>query len=235
MAKTKKPTQPIEKKSKTKDLKKAFSIKLERLDRETIDRYLNPNVVTHTIAAKIHRDKIQINGTTIASSNRTFNIDIKIANGTLSVEKSQVIPVQIVSTRTLRTRKPIGNSLSKKMKPNRNSNMIVAQQTKPTSHMIDKAWRKCKIESAQAIIRPNDVVMAKLKGYSAWPAVVLKLQNKKAKVEFFGAHVNEKLGLVNLSEVTPIVNAAETIGLLSMRNNVQFDRAIHEAKRIMSS
>lgn len=96
--------------------------------------------------------------------------------------------------------------------------------------MVEEAWRQCKLEPKDDI-RPNDVVMAKLKGHPAWSAVVLEYKTKNSvKVEFFGAQEHEKFGFVNVGEITLFRNSSDVILLLLRRNIPNFKKGILQAE-----
>lgn len=169
--------QPIEKKRSDR-LTRDLRVNLKRLSRRTIDRYLNPSIITYDITAKISKHVMKLNETTIKATENTFNIDIKINAERISIKPTTMIENKPMSNRILRPRAAIAPiSLSKKLKNDRKSGLIIAKpQSKPIYKMVEEAWRQCKSDSNHdgITIRINDIVMAKVKGHPAWPARVVQ-------------------------------------------------------------
>lgn len=155
-------------------------------------------------------------------------------------DRKSISPIDIVDepvqSRILRNRQAVPISLSKNLKMNRKSGLIVAvTQSKSISKMVDEAWKKCKSNSIRERenIRPGDIVMAKLKGHPAWPSIVVEYINKsRVKVEFFGANQWEKFGFVNIAEVTPFAKSIDVVRLTLKKNILHFSKAVAEAERI---
>lgn len=235
MAKTAK-LQPIEKKRLIKDVR----VNLKRLSRRTIDRNLNPSIITYDITAKISKNLMKLNETTIKATDNTFNIDIKMNAERIFFEPSVVVVKKPVSNRILRPRATIAPiPLSKKLKNDSKSGLIVAKpQSKPTYKMVDDAWRQCKSDSNQAgnTVRINDIVMAKVKGYAPWPATTIEFINKtKVLVKFFGADIKEEFGYVNIAEITPFMSSMNLIRtiLVNMKKDIlKFTKGVQEAELI---
>lgn len=69
-----------------------------------------------------------------------------------------------------------------------------------TIKTVDTAWLQCKKNKQSVKVR--DLVMAKLTGHPAWPAIILEfLPNNKAKVEFLGVESHERYGFVSLIQI----------------------------------
>lgn len=98
---------------------------------------------------------------------------------------------------------------------------------------VDVAWMQCKHirDYNNQQINENDVVLAKIRGHSAWPAIVLKLLPKKrAKVEFFGAEPHEKFGILSLNEIVLFKNSIGVL-LIQLRKKIhKYIRAVREAE-----
>lgn len=100
---------------------------------------------------------------------------------------------------------------------------------------VSSGWLQCKNiqKKKKRNVWVNDVVMAKLRGHSAWPAIVLEILPKnKAKVEFFGANLNEKFGFVNISEVTLFKGSTDVLLLILKKNIKKFSKAVKEAEMV---
>lgn len=280
MAKIKK-LESIQEKRSVKDC----CVKLKRLDRETIERSLNSNRITYNIRAKIPRNEMTIDNTTVLSKKKTFNVVIKMtadrlisindsnvtrnqpisdrilrpklpavmsldkdskpnhnlkfsANGLMSIKDSNDTSDQPISIRILRPKLPTVTSLDKELKTNQNSNSIVTkQQSKSITKMVQEAWTKCKADNRREKyeVQINDVVMAKIKGYTPWPATVIKFLNKnKVKVQFFGVQPKEMFGFVNIAEITPFAKSINVIHLTLKRDMLQFNKAVQEAQLVCS-
>lgn len=231
MAKTNKSLKLAKKSHKMKDC----CVKLKRLSPETIKELVENQTTTYNISAKIKNNTMEISDTKISSSDNsinTFYVDVKISAGLISIDASKKMEIP-VSKRNLR---PKTASLRKSLKPSRKSCLILAKpHQKPITKLIDDAWKQCKKDNAnfKQNIRVNDVVMAKLKGHPAWPAMIIEIVNKtKVKVRFFGADQNELFGFVNTSELTPIAKSLDLIRLTLKRNMPKFNRAVTELERI---
>lgn len=228
MAKNKK-SKAIQKKRSVTDC----HVKLKRLDRETIERYLNRNPITHNNRAKICHNKIEIEKTNVASKNNTFNVVVKLSADELMIKDSNMIPDQVISGRILRPKLLAATSLKTISKPNHKSDGTVGKlQTKSIAKMVDQAWRKCKTDSRfhKYVVHVDDIVMAKLKGHTPWPAIVIEIMSKaRAKVQFFGVQETEKFGFVNIAEIAPFTSSIDVIQLNSKRNISQFNKAVQEA------
>lgn len=227
-----KPIGLIQKERLTKDC----WVNLKRLNRETIERYTvpYPSTTTYNISAKIHKNVLKISKTIMTTTDDTFNVDIKIDAEKLSIKRSKIAIDEPISSRVLRPRTAAAiTSLSPNLKKNRKPDLIVAKpHSKPINKMVEEAWKLCKSDSSRekCNIRPSDIVMAKLKGHPAWPAVVLEYISKtRVKVEFFGANKTEKFGFVNISEITPFESSADVIRLNLKRNIFRYKKAVKEA------
>lgn len=121
-------------------------MKLKRLNRETIERYLNPKTTTYNISAKVQKKVLKISKTIITTTDNTFNVDIKINAKEISIKQSQIAADEPISCRVLRPRTAaVTTSPSRNSKKNRKSGLTVAiPQSKPINKMIEEAWRNCK-------------------------------------------------------------------------------------------
>lgn len=235
MAKTAK-SQPIEKRYRR--LIRDCRVNLKRMSRRTIDRCLNPSIITYDINVKISKNVMKLNETTIKATNNTFNIDIKMNAERISIKPTVIVVNTPVSNRILRPRAAIAPiSLSKKLKNDRKSGLIVSKpQTKPIYKMVEEAWRKCKSDCNhdENTIRLNDYVMAKLKGHPAWPARVVEFVNKtRVLVKFFGVDASQQFGYVNIAEITPFmksVNVIQTLLLTMKKDILKFTKGIKEVE-----
>lgn len=211
MAKTR--SKQIEKKSPMKEC----WVKLKRMSRSEIERFLKPkpNVITHNIDAKINKQTLKMGKAKITSENLVFDVQMKLRKDKITITRSQS------STSSF---KPKTSKNSTKMR-NQKSNLTVAVlQPKPIIKLIEEAWQKCKLDRHNEF-HLNDLVLAKLKGHAAWPAVIVDFVNKsKAKVEFLGANPNEKFGFVTLKEIVHYRESVNVIRLTLKRDFIHIDK-----------
>lgn len=168
----------------------------------------------------------------------TFDINIKISVNGISISRSETGSSQPfgqsssakASGRILRPR--LQAKVATAPKSNSKPNPTVAKvQSRPVLN-LNGAWQKCKRDQRDKyLFNIDDVVMAKLRGHPAWPATVKEIINKnKVKVEFFGAHENEKYGFINITEIIPFVETHDVIVMTLKKNNFQFNKAVREAE-----
>lgn len=201
--------------------------------------------ITYNIAMKIYDDKMKIGNNTLTSIDSTFSVVLK----DLSDQVTVVDPPKKIEINQTHSNKIITRNFRKKLNgidsisdtstnympiDGRSEKTIAISHSKPIYRLADEAWRKCKSNHKQSghKISVDDVVMAKVRGWSAWPAVVLEFVNKKrVKVEFFGVDQSQKFGFVDLVEVTRFRDSGEVALLLLKRDINQFKKAVIEAER----
>lgn len=203
-----------------KSFGKGFSIRLKRLSLATLKRYArNDKNITHTLGIRIRNDKMEIGDSVFVSKHNNFNICMKVSHDNVVViddddKQSQNVPPQKHSD----------------LRPRLN-----VVESKSNNKLINSAWQLCKENHKENKheICINDIVMAKLRGYSAWPAIVIEIFNKnRVKVEFFGADPNEKIGFVTVKEITLFDQSEDIILLLLKRNNSKFNKAVQEVEML---
>lgn len=88
-------------------------------------------------------------------------------------------------------------------------------------------------KTANTSICVGELVMAKMKTYSAWPATIENIakNGKRANVHFFGS--NDK-GAVDVSEVVPFDQCHDIIRLLLLRKINTFHKAVREIELILN-
>lgn len=79
-------------------------------------------------------------------------------------------------------------------------------------------------------LRVNDLVMAKMRTYCAWPAQVIDVKGKRTEVYFFGT---AQKGTVNTANVKLFIESHQKIRRLLPRLNPQFIKAIREVETIL--
>lgn len=210
-----------------KAIVKDCSVKLKRLNRSTIDRYLKPNNITYNIHGEIKGGKLKMGKVTISSDTTTFNVHMKLRSNQITI-KPQSCCTDLVG------HSPLGKSAQKGTQ--KSTSTVAVLQPKPIVKLIDEAWRKCKLGHRKEF-NVNDIVMAKLKGLPAWPASIVNFSSKsKAKVLFFGANPNETFGLVNMTEIIHFNDAIDVVRLTLKRDFIQkykFQKGIQEVQILL--
>lgn len=230
-------------KSDKKPILKSFSILLERLDPTLIRQYVKENNnITHNLDVHIHGDKMKIRNVCYTAINNSFNLRLKLSSDRLDVIEdisSNDDPDQNpLKNKPIRNLRQILNNISPSDVDIKANCMNAVSKKNVSYKMTEDAWRLCKNKHKRSAfeIKLNDVVMAKVKGYSAWPALVLEFTEKsRAKVQFFGAREYEKFGFVNLNEITRFSESDEVIRLLlkrASRDTVKFRTAVLEAETV---
>lgn len=185
--------------------------------------------VTCNLNISIHRGGVLLNNRTMPSKKNEFRFELKSSSGELVVHTEPDTCFADGPSKNLRP-KPELNPIQPK-KPN----TAIVKWSKPITTLINNSWRKCKSDHmhSNCKISVNDVVMAKLSGFSAWPGFVLNFVNKnRAYVEFFGAERHEKYGSVDIKEMTLFKNSADVIVNLLKRDTRNFRKAVREAEHV---
>lgn len=208
---------------KKKPTMKECWVKLKRLNPSEIESYLKPNDITHNIDAKIEGCTLRMGKATITSKNLVFDVHMKLHEGGITISKRK--------SSTLSSNP--NTSKNSTQKSNQKSNLTIAVlQPKPITKLIDLAWQRSKLNRSECHL--NDVVMAKVKGHVAWPAILIGFVNKsKAKVEFLGANQNEKFGFISLKEMVHYSECNDVIRLTLKRTFIykeKFEKGIREAE-----
>lgn len=208
---------------------KECTVRLKRLSNGTIKRLLNSKHITQNFDVAIHRDVLRIEETTIISKNLSFDIELKVSSKGIVIVKPPQRPFLRPRAIVVKTH---GCNLASKQKPD---STIAKSHPKPIQTLIDNAWLICKNEhkKKQHKVGVSDIVMAKVRGFQAWPAIVMECTGRKGiKVEFFGADDNEKFGFVSLNEITLFESSAHVVRLILQRNIQKYSKAVHEAEII---
>lgn len=77
----------------------------------------------------------------------------------------------------------------------------------------------------------GDIVLCKMRGFSAWPAMIRKVEQNSVFVEFFGDHTTQKTMLKNLYLFHE--SHSEIISNLKRLKNPMYSKAIREAERAL--
>lgn len=106
---------------------------------------------------------------------------------------------------------------------------------KTLNNFINCSWRECKREFHQSgqSIKTNDIVMAKMRTFSAWPGRLTGYtkDKKRAHIRFFGTH---DVGSVDIKEIVPFNQCQSVIKLLLVRQVGPFHKGILEIEAILN-
>lgn len=202
----------IQKKGRSDFKIKDLVIKLVRLSKEEIDKIINEkdvqhSAITHTIPIQINQKFININGVTSEDNGVTdsvFNIEMKIS-------LDQVM---------IHTFEKIANIIEPKIKKN---------IPKTLNQFISDEWNQCKkkYKETKNILEIGLIVMAQMRGYSAWPSRIISISKKRANVFFYGT---SNTGGVDVANIVPMEYCAEVIRLLLIRKTADFAKGVREAE-----
>lgn len=143
----------------------------------------------------VKNGKIMLNNVQVEEiSHRVFRADVRIANGGANVVKSTN------TNDTTRTK---------------------ADDSKTLNQRINAAWalEKKQKKDNSIVLTQNQLVLAKMKSYSPWPAKILSFtkSRKSSHVYFYGTH---NTGRVNEAELVNFEDAHDVIRLLLLRPNL---------------
>lgn len=205
------------------------------MSKNELEMYKNANeIVTKKISIEIRNNTLRIGKQTEKSKNGTFEITISTQGCGILLLKPPVLPIVPALLRDLpnRTAKKAPNPVVKMT-----STALVARQVLPKSlnSFISNAWNQCKKDfcASNQCLNLNDIVMARLKSYSAWPGFITGYtkDKRRAYVEFFGTH---DVGSVDVKEIVRFIDCYDTIRLLLLRKTSDFHKAIIEVERIQN-
>lgn len=221
-----------------KPLLRGLSIKLKRLSFDTIQHHLR-GVNHHKICVSIHGNEMKIGNSTFKSMHNTFNVRLKVTSTEVTVLNTSpprgLRPEPIVSST------PIARNLRPRLKIDSNVNLAIVNVVpksivhKPSisNRNISNAWRMCKDSQDKNEFCLNDIVMAKVRGFSPWPGKVVEIVKNRMKIEFYGANVSEKFGFVNRDELAFFKNCVDLIQIILERNPLKehkFRKGVKEAE-----
>lgn len=149
-----------------------------------------------------------------------------------AVRKTNVLkqkPNEVVEQRNLRSKKKITKEKSLEATETRiTKNNVV---NKSLNELIRDTWTSSKKDKNHTNFNINDIVMAKMRTYSAWPSKIIKFNDKhtKCEVEFFGCL---STGWIDIKEIVPFSESAAIIKLLIVRQNHQFNEGIRIVEQL---
>lgn len=191
------------------------------------------------IGIKMHDNKMFVGNKILESDNDTFNLQLKLTSNGISIcetAKPNYSVPQVVPIRNLRPRLNSGSVTSCLLSKAESISVVSKIKPNPINKTIDSSWRLCKSSHKQneRVIKINDVVIAKLRGHSPWPSICKEFLSKtRVRVEWLGVCSNEKIGFVNISEITLFKDSLPLVRNILNRGNSKFQKAIQEVEVIM--
>lgn len=193
---------------------KHVSVNLIRMAEKEYQIYSKSDkIYVKNFSLKIRGNSLEIGETTQKSETRTFNVIIRKQLSELVLEHCKVAPISSVAAKAKLHTQLVAKSLN--------------------CHIND-AWRSSKkifLDSKRSV-QVNDIIMAKMKTYSAWPGRLSSFtkNNKRASVHFFGTN---NIGSVDVIEIVPFELCHDVIKLLLLRKMGQFHKAVLETEAIL--
>lgn len=236
----------LKKKNVTTQKKRNFEVfvKLTRLSKEEYGFYKNPNGnIVKNFGIKISDEKMSIGGEKHRSekeiSNSTLN---KQKSGQIGIHFNHPLQKEMASAKINRNCAKKSTTSKRVQFSGTISELETTQNTtlskcvvKTLTSLINDSWKKMKMDftATNTTICVGDLVMAKMKSYSAWPACIESFakNRKRTNVHFFGS--NNK-GAVDVSEIVPFSQCHDVIRLLLLRKVTDFHKAIHEIEAVLN-
>lgn len=198
---------------------KECTVKLNRMTDSFISHWLNePNTYTIDIQIKNHRlvaNNVEIPSTSASPS--IFDIGIQIKHGNMMVSKSKSIAAE------------------ESIRPVKATTTSEKQMVKTLVQLANDSWKEIlrKNKQSKIVFKANDIVMAKMRGYSPWPSKIISFTKnlKRAEVYFYGTH---NKGTVDVNEIAPFENSYRTIRLQLLRVLTCFKKGILEVELEMN-
>lgn len=109
--------------------------------------------------------------------------------------------------------------------------IIKRNMVKNLNELIRDTWTSSKKNKNRINLKVNDVVMAKMRTYSAWPSKIINFNDKhtKCEVEFLGCN---STGWIDIKEIVPFAESTAIIKLLILRENHQFNQGIRIVEQL---
>lgn len=185
---------------------KEFSIKLNRMDPSLVKNHRH-----HSIEVSIQKNVLNIGTKKLLLSKGTAQ-SINIG---LNLKSSNIV--------TYCTLNEIKQSMA--------INVPLKTTVKSLNQLIDIEWRSTKYANRDEI-QLNQIVLAKMRGYSPWPGSVqgFTKNKKRAHLYFFGTN---NTGSVDVAEIVHFEKSIEVVRLLLLRPLNGFLKAVLEAERIL--
>lgn len=148
-------------------------------------------------------------------------------NSALTIGTASPLQFNCVSPKKYNLRKK--ESSEKAVKEPTIKKNIVTIAKRDASLSVTALFNICKRKSFSNLL-VGEIVLAKMRSYSPWPAKIMKINAKKANVYFFGTNNH---GDVNLSECVPVSECGAVISKLLDSKQADYRKAVCEMKTIM--
>lgn len=170
-------------KKNTVNLKECF-VKLDKIDQliqqhtqKKIETTPKPVEYTHNLTFKISNGKLEAVGSNISGNiseklSHVYDVHLKIRNDAIFFAHNEPDRMTL--------RQLVKDECKLILKP------AVKLQSKTLLQIIDDAWKKCVKDNVGTDLKENVPVMARMKGYKAWPGEILVFtQNRKSATVSF--------------------------------------------------
>lgn len=233
MAKAKK----VLRKRKEIKVKKDFNLKECFVKLEKIDNLLRPKerkkIITKTLNVRINKSQLIVNNVQIhESAFRVFNIKIKMRSNEMIIQ--QLTNTKTISEAPEQSPFPLQNITNEAVFEI--SPKVQRRVRIPTIYeLTNSAWRRCLAASKKngAVLTVGQHVMAKMKSWSPWPAVIISFNANKKRVNVFFYGTKEE-GKVDSQDIAQFGDSCEVIRLLLLRKNTLFgfEKGIREVETL---
>lgn len=200
---------------------KECTVKLDRMSESFIRSWLKPN--THGNNIKIRSDQLKTNNAVIASASPSVSdIGIQTKKGNMFIaETKPIVAEKAVSS--VKTNTPVQQSKSDK------------HIVKTLIQLVNESWKEIVRQKKQSkiILKENDIIMAKMKGYSPWPGKIVSFSKnrKRAEVYFYGSH---NKGSVDVNDMVLFEDSHKVIRFQLLRVLSEFKKGILEVEYEMN-
>lgn len=202
-------------------------VNLRRIPQREHELYSNSSVIISKIFnIKIKQNHLKIGQSEQYSASNTFELTFKRRMNEFVLENSTEKPAPTPTSTFTPASKP-ESSLAVKSK-------VRADSAKTLTALITDTWKICKRDFL-ALNKPalvGDIVMAKMKSFSAWPGRIegFTKDKKRAQIYFFGTH---DIGSVEVKEIVAFNRSENMIRLLLLRVNGPFHKGILEIEALL--
>lgn len=200
-------------------------VNLRRMTEREHTMYSNSSViVSKQLDIKIKGNCLEIEGKKQYSTSNTFTISFKKRLNEFLLENLSETPAP-ASVHAINSKSKFSPTATTKLR---------AVSAKTLNSIISDTWKLCK-KNFSGLNEPaniGDIVMAKLKTFSAWPGRVqgFTKDKKRAQIYFFGT---DNTGSVNVNEIVAFAQSESVIRLLLLRMTGPFHKGILEVESIL--
>lgn len=229
---------------------KEFPVNVSRMSEKEHKFYTKSDVIiVKNLSVKITNNTMKVGSSKQkCDDNGTFNITLRNGLSDIVLEHCEVKPkISTVAASEKPSRKLVAKTLNNHINTAEHREVMpkistVAALEKPTPELVAKtlndhindAWKSCKKNflDSNLAVNVDDIVMARMKTYSAWPGKILTLatNKKRASIHFFGTN---NRGSVDVKEIVPFEYSHDAIKLLLLRKRGPFHKGVLEIETIL--